>query len=129
MKRLTTRDEYGNADIIGVDSEALQLNLKYRELYLVTIALNRLAAYEDKGLMPNEVAKVMLAVDRASELQAENAKLRKVAVLCQDWDEFDYYVGIPIQDDAADNQARRAYYDFIDRMRQALAELDKEGER
>lgn len=29
MDRLTERDEYGNADIIGVDSEDLQLNLEF----------------------------------------------------------------------------------------------------
>ena len=28
MKRLTSRDEYGNADIIGVDSEKLNLYKK-----------------------------------------------------------------------------------------------------
>lgn len=47
MKRLTQRDEYGNADIIGVDSADLQLNLRFDEFNLVTAALNRLAFYED----------------------------------------------------------------------------------
>lgn len=47
MKRLTKRDEYGNADIIGVDSSELQLNLEFEELNKVTDALNRLATYED----------------------------------------------------------------------------------
>jgi hypothetical protein len=45
--RLTKRDEYGNADIIGVDSADLQLNLEFNGLNLVTAALNKLAAYED----------------------------------------------------------------------------------
>lgn len=47
MKRLTERDEYGNADIIGVDSEDLQLNLDFDGFNRVTEALNKLAAYED----------------------------------------------------------------------------------
>ena len=47
MKRLTERDEFGNADIIGVDSEELQINLDLAELNRVTVALNKLAAYED----------------------------------------------------------------------------------
>lgn len=47
MNRLTERDEYGNADIIGVDSADLQLNLDFDGLNRVTDALNRLAAYED----------------------------------------------------------------------------------
>lgn len=47
MERLTKRDEYGNADIIGVDSNELQLNLEFEELNKVTDALNRLATYED----------------------------------------------------------------------------------
>ena len=46
--RLTERDEYGNADIIGVDSADLQLNLEFDQLNLVTDALNKLADYEDK---------------------------------------------------------------------------------
>lgn len=57
MNRLTERDEYGNADIIGVDSEDFQLNLDFEGFNRVTEALNRLAAYEDTGLEPEECAK------------------------------------------------------------------------
>ena len=59
-KRLTERDEYGNADIIGVDSADLQMNLEFEQLNLVTCALNQLAHYEESEL----------------ELEAENAALR-----------------------------------------------------
>ena len=48
MGRLTKRDEYGNADIIGVDSADLHLNLDFEEMNKVTEALNRLAELEDK---------------------------------------------------------------------------------
>jgi len=47
MERLTERDGFGNADIIGVDSEDLQLNLDFDGLNKVTDALNKLAEYED----------------------------------------------------------------------------------
>ena len=47
FERMTERDEFGNADIIGVDSEDLQLNLGFDELNKVTNALNRLAEYEE----------------------------------------------------------------------------------
>ena len=47
MERLTERDEFGNADIIGVDSADLQLNLDFDAFNRVTEALNRLASYED----------------------------------------------------------------------------------
>ena len=47
MKRFTERDEYGNADIVGVESRDLQLNLEFDEMNRVTAALNRLARYED----------------------------------------------------------------------------------
>jgi hypothetical protein len=50
MKRLTERDEYGNADIIGVDSADLQENLEFEQLNLVTCALNQLAYYEESEL-------------------------------------------------------------------------------
>ena len=55
MERLTERDEYGNADIVGVDSGELQLNLEFEEFNLVTGALNRLAEYEDTGMTPDEI--------------------------------------------------------------------------
>lgn len=58
MERLTEWDEFGNADIIGVNSADLMLHLEYDELNLVTDALNRLAAYEDTGLTPAEVAEL-----------------------------------------------------------------------
>lgn len=47
MGRLTERDEYGNADIIGVNSIDLQGNLEFGELNRVTDALNKLAEYEE----------------------------------------------------------------------------------
>ena len=46
-ERLTERDEYGNADIVGVDSSELQGSLEFNELNLVTNALNKLADYEE----------------------------------------------------------------------------------
>ncbi len=47
MGRLTERDEFGNANISGVDSMDLQCNLGFEEFNRVTKALNRLAKYED----------------------------------------------------------------------------------
>lgn len=46
IKRCTSRDEYGNANIDGVDMSFL-LALPYEEMVLVTQALNRLADFED----------------------------------------------------------------------------------
>ncbi len=57
MKRLTERDEFGNADIIGVESAKLQQHLDFDGFNRVTAALNRLADYEEKsGLLPWEIA-------------------------------------------------------------------------
>ncbi|MCI9448322.1 MAG: hypothetical protein HFH36_13325 [Lachnospiraceae bacterium] len=47
MGKLTRRDEFGNADIIGVDSMELQCNLGFDEFNKVTDALNKLAEYEE----------------------------------------------------------------------------------
>ncbi len=47
MKRITIRDEFGNADIVGVDMGRLVGQLNFEELNAVTFALNKLAAYED----------------------------------------------------------------------------------
>ena len=48
LDRYTERDEYGNADIIGVDSADLQLNLDFDDMNRVTEALNRFADLEEK---------------------------------------------------------------------------------
>ncbi len=61
MDRLTKRDVYGNADIIGVDSSELQGGLAFNKFNLVTAALNRLAAYEDTGLTPEHAAELAQA--------------------------------------------------------------------
>jgi len=55
VDRYTKYDEYKNADIIGIDSKDLQINLEYKDFNKVTNALNRLAAYEDTGLEPDEI--------------------------------------------------------------------------
>lgn len=47
-KRLTERDEYGNADIIGCESQLLCGELNYEQMNRLTKALNRLAELEDK---------------------------------------------------------------------------------
>lgn len=47
-KRLTIRDEFGNADIFGVDSELLYDELSFKEANALTKAFNRLAELEDK---------------------------------------------------------------------------------
>lgn len=68
--RLTKRDEYGNADIIGVDSADLQLNLSYEEFNRVTEALNKLAAYEDIGPTPEQLKEIdQLYSEQAAKLQ------------------------------------------------------------
>lgn len=45
--RVTERDEFGHADIVGVGSADLQLNLEFDEFNRVTDALDKLAKYED----------------------------------------------------------------------------------
>lgn len=54
MPRLTERDEFGNADIIGVCMEDLVICLGFEELNLVTAALNKLADYETAEEMAAE---------------------------------------------------------------------------
>lgn len=47
-KRLTERDVFGNADIIGLSSEKLYSELCFSETNLLTKALNKLAELETK---------------------------------------------------------------------------------
>lgn len=82
MRRLTERDEYGNADVIAIDSADWQLNLNFDEFNRVTDVLNRLAAYEDNNQTPEEQAAMIaenaaLQADAASCQQVKNAIIRE----------------------------------------------------
>jgi len=82
MKRLTEHDEFGNADIIQASGNEWQGELDYETLVAVTEGLNRLADYEDTGLMPEEIkslisdAGINIAM-RNRELKVENDRLKK----------------------------------------------------
>lgn len=58
MKRLTERDEYGNANIIALSDVMPEIyaSLSFPETKALTEALNRLADYEDSGILPNKLA-------------------------------------------------------------------------
>ena len=56
MERLTERDEYGNANIIGVNGAELKRYLDLEAIIILIDALNRLAEFEDSGLTPAECA-------------------------------------------------------------------------
>lgn len=70
MERLTERDEYGNAEITGVDSDYLQFNLSNEDFNKVAEALNKLAAYEDIGPTPEQLKEIdRLYMEQAAKLQ------------------------------------------------------------
>jgi len=94
MDRYTKYDEYKNADIIGIDSEDLQINLEYKDFNKVTNSLNRLAAYEDTGLTPEKITglkdykiryleleeRYKESLKEADMLESENKKLSEKQV-------------------------------------------------
>ncbi|MCL2697923.1 MAG: hypothetical protein FWE74_07565 [Oscillospiraceae bacterium] len=63
MKRLSNRGKCGKAYVIGVDSYNLREPLSYYKLNLIENALDRLAAYEDSGLTPSQIKKLMVAAN------------------------------------------------------------------
>ena len=81
MERLTKKDEYGNADILGVDSRDLQLNLDFESFSKVTKALNKLAEYEDleeQGLLlrlPCKVGSELYFVHKCPAYEKVDGKL------------------------------------------------------
>lgn len=87
MERLTEWDEYGNADIIALSDMMPEIyaELSYSETNALTDALNRLAAYEDIGLTPEEVEQLkaeryMLRKMQPVQLDAESAESLALAV-------------------------------------------------
>jgi hypothetical protein len=83
-KRLTERDEFGNADIIGLDSHELAGGLHFDELNKLTSALNRFAELEDKIERGELVevpkgAVVLTPEERSEEMRLTNEE-RKQAV-------------------------------------------------
>lgn len=77
MDRLTERDEYGNADIIALSDimPELYANLSFSETNALTSALNRLAAYEDTGLTPEEITAMKADKERLHKLVDATQKL------------------------------------------------------
>lgn len=61
MKRLTERDEFGNADIIALSDMMPEFyaGLSFSETNALTDVLNRLADYEDTGLTPGEITDLL----------------------------------------------------------------------
>ena len=81
MERLTERDEFGNADIIGVDSMDLQCNLEFDEFNKVTNALNKLAEYEDLEEQ-NRLLKLPCAVgDTVHEVQELRKRIQPYIII------------------------------------------------
>lgn len=81
MERLTERDEFGNADIIGVDSMDLQCNLEFDEFNKVTNALNKLAEYEDL-VEQNKLLKLPCAIgDTVYEVQELRKRIQPYIVI------------------------------------------------
>lgn len=81
MKRLTERDEYGNADIVALSEVMPELyaELSFLETNALTDALNRLAAYEDTGLDPDGFKKLAAYKD----LDAEPEEIADVLAFCK----------------------------------------------
>ena len=69
MERLTERDEFGNADIIALSDMMPEIyaELSFSETNALTNVLNRLAAYEDTGLEPEEIEK-LCDMDRRAKM-------------------------------------------------------------
>lgn len=70
MKRYTERDAYGNADIIELSDIMPDIygGLSFDKANALTAALNRIAAYEDTGLTPEEIAAMKADNKRLHEL-------------------------------------------------------------
>lgn len=64
MKRLTERDEYGNANIIALSDVMPEIyaSLSFSETNALTEALNRLADYEDSGILPDKLSENMNSI-------------------------------------------------------------------
>jgi hypothetical protein len=59
MKRLTNRSNSSKVGVIGVDNYSLKNPLSYYKLNLVYSAIERLAEYEDTGLTPRQVRRLI----------------------------------------------------------------------
>ena len=81
MERFTKRDEYGNADIIGVSSTDLQSNLVFFEFHRVTKALNSLAHYEDLEEQGRLVELPVTVGDTVYEVQQIRRRIQPMEII------------------------------------------------
>lgn len=82
MERLTKWNEYGNADIIALSDimPELYAELSFLETNPLTDASNRLAAYEDTEMTPNEILQIKKDYRSLQERLNQNNKLLNKAL-------------------------------------------------
>ena len=74
--RCTSRDEYGNADVKGVDM-SFMLGLPYEEMAILAQALNRLADFEDA-----EIAEDKKLREKSNKKMNDDLISRQAAIEC-----------------------------------------------
>ena len=68
FKRLTERDLFGNADVTGVKPEDFFARLYGDDPARVSAVINRLAAYEDTALTPEQVTALQTRIDELTAM-------------------------------------------------------------
>ena len=68
FKRLTERDGFKYASLIGVDDDILRSNLYFGEMSPIIDAFDRLAAYEDTTLTPEQVTALQTRNDELTAM-------------------------------------------------------------
>ena len=72
MKRLTARDEYGNASPVNTSIgcyEEMVMGLPFDDLNAMTELLNRLADYEDTGATPEECKEALALLEKQKAMK------------------------------------------------------------
>lgn len=100
MERLTEWDEYGNADIVALSDVMPEIyaELSFGETNALTDVFNRLAAYEDTGLTPEEIDTFFIngVIEENRRLKDELSRLKAEPNTPLTLEELQEMVGEPV---------------------------------
>jgi hypothetical protein len=128
MSRLTEIDEFGNADIIGMEDETWQMGLSFNDMNKVTLALNRLhrleKLYEQHKQPDPDTGLVPCGCGGKAHIINSSSYIRRLYVEC---DRCDIMLGVEATEDGALQGTYHCDDQIIKDWNHAMGMLEVEG--
>lgn len=119
MERLTQYDEFGNADIVGIDNTKLYERLVCEEVVALTIATNKLAEFED---LMEEIG--ISDIPELKQILTTNAVWQENQALKDRWEKLKEFIKNEYQTNLKNNEMQG--FCMLKLVEAQMQELEKE---